>query len=49
MHGQKFVFGKIPNPVFKHGVFKYVEPYELSTKIYPQPHIESYYQADYFY
>ena len=32
MHGQKFVFGKIPNPVFIHGVFKYVEPFELSTE-----------------
>ena len=32
MHGQKFVFGKIPNPVFIHYVFKYVEPFELSTE-----------------
>ena len=32
MHKQQFVLGKIPNPVFKHGVFKYVEPFELSTE-----------------
>ena len=33
MHEQKFVFGKIPNPVFKHGVFKYVDPFEFTTQI----------------
>ena len=31
MHKQKYVLGKIPNPVFRQGVFKYVEPLELST------------------
>ena len=31
MHGQKFVFGKIPNGVFRE-VFKYVEPFELSAE-----------------